>query len=83
MYICSELKRITMALLKYFNPNPKARVGKDGKPQKWHLGDCAVRAICAATGMSWVDAYRFASESALKVYEPFNLLSWYYSNYNT
>lgn len=58
--------------LNYFNPNPRARVGKDGKPQKWHLGDCAVRAICAATGMSWIDAYKFASESALKVYEPFN-----------
>lgn len=57
---------------KYFNPNPKAKVNKDGTPKKWNLGDCAVRAVCGATCLGWVDAYKQMSESALKVFEPFN-----------
>lgn len=33
---------------KYFNPNPAGR----------NVGDCAVRAVSAALGISWEDAYR-------------------------
>ena len=57
---------------KYFNPNPLFKEPKPGKkPKKWHIGDCAVRAICAATGMSWEAAYLTMSDSAMKVYAPF------------
>ena len=62
-----------MSKLVYFNPNPKIRFNKrTGEPQKWHLGDCSVRSVCAATGLTWVEAYNKMSESALKVFEPFN-----------
>lgn len=62
-----------MSRLHYFNPNPKARISKrTGEPQKWHLGDCSIRAVCAATGLTWIEAYKKMSESALKVFEPFN-----------
>ena len=61
------------SLFVYYNPNPLYKAPKAGKPQKkWRIGDCAVRAICKATDMCWLSAYRFASDSALKVFEPFN-----------
>ena len=55
--------------LKYFNPNPLYKEPKAGKkPKVWRIGDCAVRAVCAATGMSWETAYLTMSESAMKAY---------------
>ena len=61
--------------LKYFNPNPLYKEPKAGKkPKVWRIGDCAVRAVCAATGMSWETAYLTMSESAMKAYAPFNTL---------
>lgn len=36
----------------YFNPNPAGR----------HVGDCSVRAIAKALGISWDDAYRLIAE---------------------
>lgn len=48
---------------KFFNPSPKYRVG-----QKWHKGDCSVRAISAVTGMTWVESYKLLCESGLHVY---------------
>ena len=56
----------------YFNPNPLFTTMKNGKVKFWDRGDCSVRAVCGATGLSWVDAYKQMSESALKVYECFN-----------
>lgn len=61
------------SLFVYYNPNPLYKAPKAGKsPKRWRIGDCAVRAICKASGMEWIEAYRFATESALKVFEPFN-----------
>ena len=34
-------------MYKYYNPNPKNK----------RIGDCAVRAVCKALGLSWEDAY--------------------------
>jgi len=45
-------------MYKYYNPNPKARFDKNGKPQKWHVCDCVIRAISCATGESWRDVYK-------------------------
>lgn len=56
-------------LFAYYNPNPIYKPLKNGKNKKWNRGDCSIRAICAATGMTWIDAYRFAFESALKVFD--------------
>ena len=36
----------------YFNPNPTGR----------HVGDCSVRAIAKALGISWDDAYRLIAD---------------------
>ena len=36
----------------YFNPSPFAKSGRIHK-----LGDCVVRAICAATGKRWYEVY--------------------------
>ena len=59
--------------LTYFNPNPLFKEPKAGKkPKVWRIGDCAVRAVCAATGMSWEAAYLTMSDSAMKAYAPFN-----------
>ena len=42
-----------------FNPNPAGR----------HVGDCSVRAVCAALGIDWEDAYRRIAENGLKMYD--------------
>lgn len=39
-------------MYQYFNPNPCGRT----------VGDCAVRAICAALGLDWDDAHDILSE---------------------
>lgn len=39
-------------LFEIYNPNPYAEKGK-----KHDKGDCVVRAICKATGLSWEDVY--------------------------
>lgn len=38
---------------RYFNPNPVAR----------NVGDCSVRAVAAALGISWEDAYSLMAEN--------------------
>lgn len=43
--------------LKYFNPNPK----------NLDVADCVVRALCKATGESWVDMYTQLFELGLEV----------------
>lgn len=54
---------------KYFNPNPTKRVSANGKPQKWHKGDCAVRAICSALGISWEKAFTMMCELGMEMYD--------------
>jgi len=51
----------------YYNPNPKARVRKDGTPMKWHKGDCTTRALCKALDLSWMEAFKLQCEKAMEV----------------
>ena len=49
-------------MFKYFNPNPK----HNGTNRGWRQVDCTVRSICAATDMSWVQAYRLLTDIGLE-----------------
>jgi hypothetical protein len=51
----------------YYNPNPTAKVFKNGKPKAWTKEDNAVRVICMVTGKSWEDAYDMLTEEAKKL----------------
>jgi len=53
----------------YFNPSPIARYKKDGTPMKHDRSDCVIRAICAATDMSWDDAFDLAFTVSKRVYD--------------
>ena len=44
-------------MFSYYNPNPLGN----------HVGDCTVRAISVAEGISWDEAYRKLSNSARKL----------------
>ena len=50
----------------YYNPNPKQRYTRDGKPMKWHKGDCHVRCVAKALDISWKDAIKLEYEKALE-----------------
>lgn len=53
---------------KYFNPNPKVKYDKvTGKPKVWHTGDCVIRAISCATGMSWQKTYEYMCSIGAKL----------------
>lgn len=41
----------------YYNPNPLAR----------NVGDCAVRAVAAALGVSWEEAYEMIAEAGYRM----------------
>ena len=42
----------------YFNPNPNVNVdGETGKPERWHTGDCAIRAFCGVLDLPWERVY--------------------------
>lgn len=48
----------------YFNPNPWF----DGNKKGWKSVDCSVRALCAATGESWVTIYKRLCIIGLKTF---------------
>lgn len=50
----------------YFNPNPKQRYTRDGKPMKWHKGDCHIRAVAKALDISWKDTLKLEYEEAMR-----------------
>lgn len=51
-------------MFRYFNPNPL----HDGNKKGWKHVDCTVRSICAATGLTWVEAYKKLCDAGLKRY---------------
>ncbi len=51
-------------MFKYFNTNPIY----DGKTKAWKHVDCTVRSICAATGMTWKEAYMQLTNVGLSEY---------------
>ena len=56
---------VTSKNFQYFNNNPKSK----GPNKTWNRADCAVRVICVATGLPWVDAYKKMYEYSLEVYD--------------
>jgi len=60
---------MTIDFFVYFNPNPGAKTKKDGTPKRHDRDDCTIRAVCAATGMSWIDAYKFVCAKTLEVFD--------------
>ena len=48
----------------YYNPNPKW----NGKNKGYKQIDCTVRSICAATNLSWVQAYKLLTKAGLEEY---------------
>lgn len=61
-----------MNYFEYYNPNPTARAISSGKPLKWHKGDCTIRAICKASGLSWLAIFDILVESARKNFSMVN-----------
>lgn len=53
----------------YFQPNHK--------DLKDEVGDCAVRSICCAEGLEWLEAYDLMSKYAREVWSPFNCKQGY------
>ena len=53
----------------YFQPNHK--------DLKDEVGDCAVRSICCAENLEWLDAYDLMSFYAREVWSPFNCKKGY------
>lgn len=56
-------------IYKYFQPNDKDTKDK--------YGDCAVRAICKAENLSWLDAYDIMYKYAREVQCPMNIKQGY------
>ena len=52
----------------FYNPNPKGRK---------YTGDCSVRALCGATGMTWDEAYIELMNFGLKEKDMPNMCSCY------
>lgn len=53
----------------YFQPNKQ--------DLKDDVGDCAVRSICCAENLEWLEAYDLMSEYAREVWSPFNCKKGY------
>ena len=51
-------------MFKYFNPNPLFNGNKKG----WKSVDCAVRSICAATGINWKSVYINLCKTGLETF---------------
>lgn len=50
----------------YYNPNPKKRFRRDGKPMGWHKGDCTTRALAKALDCTWKEAFQKQCDEAMK-----------------
>lgn len=64
----------------YYNPNPSVKYKKDGTPRNWTKGDCAVRALCKATGFGWTEVMKVLMDRALETYDMPNsdkIIEWY------
>ena len=55
----------------YFNNNPTVRYKKNGTPCRWHKCDCSIRAICAATGKSWLEIFDLLTAVGRECFDPF------------
>ena len=53
----------------YFNPNPDARIDKNGKPRRWNKGDCVIRAFCGLLNKSWSSVFAEMCTTAGKMFE--------------
>jgi hypothetical protein len=49
----------------HYNPNPEFKNEKT----RWNRGDCVIRAICKATGLSWEKAFITMCKAALEVHD--------------
>ena len=52
----------------FYNPNPKQRYRKDGKPMGWNYCDCTVRALAKLENLSWADSYQKLCQEGLANY---------------
>ena len=49
----------------HYNPNPEFKNSK----KNWNRGDCTIRSVCKATGLSWEDAFMKMCMAAMKVHD--------------
>ena len=49
----------------HYNPNPEFKSPK----YHWKRGDCTIRAVCKATGLSWETAFIEMCKGALEVHD--------------
>lgn len=52
----------------FYNPNPKQKFHKDGRPCFWNEPDCVIRAVSKVTGKSWKDAYEMMCKIGMDNY---------------
>ena len=53
----------------HFNPSPEFKPLKNGKIKQWKKKDDLVRAICAATGLQWLNALPLVLESSFSTFD--------------
>lgn len=53
----------------YYNANPE---GAKKKGYVWNRGDCCIRALAKASGMTWVEAFDFLTERARRDFNVVN-----------
>lgn len=58
-----------MAEFLFWNPNPRQRYHKDGKPiKKDMVGDCSIRGVARALDATWEEAFKMMFEQGLKLH---------------
>ena len=55
-------------VFEFYNPNPKQRFHKDGKPYNWTECDCVVRAFSKVLDLSWKKAYEMMCKIGMDNY---------------
>ena len=67
IFICKPKNRymINCTNFVHYNPNPEFKNAN----KRWYRGDCVIRAICKATGLSWEDVFMKMCMAAMKVHD--------------